>query len=59
MKKSTLQTKSNINISGGTKSVRYFVSLGLMIAGAVFFKEFDYDQDFDYSYNRFNYRCQP
>lgn len=56
MKKSTLQTKSNINISGGTKSVRYFVSLGLMTQGGLF-KEFDYDQDFDYSYNRFNYRA--
>ena len=56
MKKSTLQTKSNVNISGGTKSMRYFVSLGLLTQGGLF-KEFDYPEDFDYSYNRFNYRA--
>lgn len=55
MKKTTLQTKSNVNISGGTKDVRYFVSLGLMTQGGLF-KEFDYDENFSYSYNRFNYR---
>ena len=38
MKKSTLQTKSNINISGGTKSVRYFVSPRSYDTGAVFSK---------------------
>lgn len=56
MKNSTLQTKSNVNISGGTKQVRYFVSLGLMTQGGLF-KEFDYGQDLDYSYSRFNYRA--
>lgn len=56
MKNSTLQTKSNVNISGGAKNVRYFVSMGLMTQGGLF-KEFDYDQHFDYSYNRFNYRA--
>lgn len=56
MKKQTLQTKSNLNISGGTKTVRYFISLGLMTQGGLF-KEFGYDQDFDYSYSRFNYRA--
>lgn len=56
MKNSTLQTKSNLNISGGTKSVRYFVSLGLMTQGGLF-KEFNYDENFDYSYKRFNYRA--
>ncbi len=56
MKDVTLQTKSNVNISGGTKDVRYFVSVGLMTQGGLF-KEFGYDQDFDYSYERFNYRA--
>lgn len=55
MKNTTLQTKSNVNISGGTKNVRYFVSLGMMTQGGMF-KEFDYDENFDYSYTRFNYR---
>lgn len=55
MKENTLQTKSNVNISGGTKGVRYFVSLGLLTQGGMF-KEFNYDENFGYSYNRFNYR---
>jgi TonB-linked SusC/RagA family outer membrane protein len=56
MKSSTLQTKSNVNISGGTKDVRYFVSVGLMTQGGLF-KTFDYDQNFTYNYSRFNYRA--
>lgn len=55
MKENTLQTKSNVNISGGTKGVRYFVSLGLLTQGGMF-EEFDYKENFGYSYNRFNYR---
>ena len=56
MKDVTLQTKHNVNISGGTKSMRYFVSAGLMTQGGLF-KEFDQDYDYGYQYNRFNYRA--
>lgn len=56
MKDVTLQTKHNVNISGGTKSMRYFVSAGLMTQGGLF-KEFDQDYDFGYQYKRFNYRA--
>lgn len=56
MKKRTLQTKSNVNISGGTKDVRYYVSAGLMTQGGMF-KEFGYDEGFSYNYERFNYRA--
>ena len=56
MKDMTLQTKHNINISGGTKSMRYFVSAGLMTQGGLF-KEFGQDYDYGYQYNRFNYRA--
>lgn len=56
MKDVTLQTKSNVNISGGTKTVRYFVSLGLLTQGGMF-KDFGYDENFGYNYNRFNYRA--
>ncbi len=56
MKKSTLQTKHNINISGGTKTARYFVSAGFMTQGGLF-KEFGQDYHFDYRYERFNYRA--
>ncbi len=56
MKNLTTQSKHNINISGGTKSVRYFVSAGLMTQGGLF-EEFDGDDfHYDYRYNRFNYR---
>ena len=55
MKDMTLQTKHNINISGGTKNMRYFVSAGFMTQGGLF-KEFGDDFHYDYRYNRFNYR---
>ena len=55
MKDATLQTMSNVNISGGTKRARYFVSAGLMTQGGLF-KQFDSDFNFGYGYNRFNYR---
>lgn len=55
MKKSTLQSKHNISISGGTKKIRYFISAGLMTQGGLF-KEFGADRNFGYQYNRFNYR---
>ena len=55
MKKSTMQTKHNINISGGTKSMRFFISAGFMTQGGLF-KEFIDDFHYDYRYDRFNYR---
>ena len=55
MKKSTLQTKHNVNISGGMKGVRYFISAGMYTQGGLF-KEFDMDKNFGYEYTRFNYR---
>lgn len=55
MKDMTMQTKHNVNISGGTKSMRYFVSAGLMTQGGLF-KEFNDDFHYDYRYSRFNYR---
>lgn len=56
MKDVTLQTKHNINISGGTKDVRYFISAGFMTQGGLF-NEFGQDYHFDYRYQRFNYRA--
>ena len=56
MKKSTLQSKHNLNISGGTKTARYFVNVGYFTQGGLF-KEFDQGYDFDYRYNRFNFRA--
>ena len=56
MKNSTLQTKHNLNISGGTKTARYFINVGYFTQGGLF-KEFGQDYDFGYQYNRFNFRA--
>jgi len=55
MKDATMQTQHNINISGGSKGVRYFISAGAYTQGGLF-KEFGQDYNFGYQYNRFNYR---
>lgn len=55
MKDATLQTQHNINISGGTDNVRYFVSLGAYTQGGLF-KQFDLPYDLSYQYKRYNYR---
>ncbi len=56
MKDVTLQTQHNVSISGGTKSVRYFISAGMFTQGGLF-NQFDQAYTNDYSYNRFNYRA--
>ncbi len=56
MKKSTLQSKHNLNISGGTKTARYFINVGYFTQGGLF-KEFNQPYDFGYQYNSFNYRA--
>ena len=56
MKDMTMQSKHNVNISGGTKSMRYFVSAGFMTQGGLF-TEFGDDFHYDYRYQRFNYRA--
>lgn len=52
-----LETKHNINISGGTENVRYFVSLGYLFQDGLLkqFPGLDYDNN--YSYNRYNFRA--
>ena len=56
LEKTTIQTQHNINISGGTDTVRYFISAGAYTQGGLF-KQFYQDYDNSYSYNRFNYRA--
>lgn len=56
MKKSSLQTKANVNIQGGNKKVAYFVSAGMYTQGGLF-KTFAQEYDADYNYSRFNYRA--
>jgi TonB-linked SusC/RagA family outer membrane protein len=49
------QTISNVNVSGGTKKVRYFTSLGLLTQDGIF-KNFDNSYNQNFYYNRYNYR---
>ena len=53
----SLQTQHNLNISGGTKNVRYFVSFGFLWQDG-FFKNFDeLGYNSNYEYTRYNYRA--
>lgn len=57
IKNSALQTQHNFTISGGSKAVRYFASLGVFTQDGLFNTFSDaagYDGNF--SYNRYNYR---
>lgn len=52
-----LQSKNNINISGGGKNVRYFVSLGYLYQNGIL-KQTEYlDYNNNYRYDRYNYRA--
>jgi len=56
-RKAFLQTKNNINISGGSDKVRYFVSLGYMFQNGLLKAIPGVDYDNNYTYNRYNYRA--
>ena len=56
MNKMTPSSQHSINISGGTKRAKYFVSAGFMTQGGLF-NEFDSPYHFGYQYQRFNYRA--
>lgn len=56
-KPTSLQTQHNVNISGGTETVKYFVSLGYFQQGSLF-NEKTYDPGYkpENKYNRYNFR---
>lgn len=54
-KESAPQSQTNINISGGTKRVRYFTSLGSLSQDGLF-KNLDERYNGNFYYNRYNYR---
>ena len=56
MKDATLQTKHNLNISGGNKFAKYFFNIGYYTQGGLF-EQFGQPYDFDFRYKRFNYRA--
>lgn len=55
-KSSAPQTQGNVNISGGTERVRYFISMG-MLDQKGFFKNYDTRYDANFNFNRYNYRA--
>ena len=55
VKNSALQTQHNLTISGGTKNIRYFTSLGVFTQDGLF-KSFEDDYNSNFRYNRYNYR---
>lgn len=54
LKNSAVQTQHNLNISGGTDNIRYFISAGYLFQDGLF-KDFGNGSE-GYNYNRFNYR---
>ena len=56
-RKAFIQTKNNINISGGSDKVRYIVSMGYMFQNGLLKQIPDVTYDNNYSYNRYNYRA--
>lgn len=57
MNKAAVQTQHNVNISGGTKDIRYFVSLGFLFQNGLFKKIDGLDYNNNYNYTRYNYRA--
>lgn len=56
MNKAALQSQHNVNISGGTNNMRYFVSAGFFSQNGMF-KQFSASDDFNFDYKRYNYRA--
>ena len=56
-RKAFLQTKNNINISGGSDKVRYFVSASYMFQNGLLKQMPNLNYDNNYSYDRYNYRA--
>lgn len=56
MNKAALQSQHNVNISGGTSNMRYFVSAGFFNQKGMF-KQLGATNDFNFNYDRYNYRA--
>lgn len=51
------QTQHNVNISGGTSRVRYFVSAGVLFQNGIIKEQPNQDYDGNFSYKRYNFRA--
>lgn len=52
-----LQSKNNFNISGGSKNVKYFISVGYLYQNGMLKDLPGQDYDNNYRYDRYNYRA--
>ncbi len=52
-----LQNKNNVNISGGSDKLKYFVSVGYMYQNGLMKKFDELPYDNNYRYDRYNYRA--
>ncbi|MCH5329770.1 MAG: TonB-dependent receptor [Alistipes sp.] len=52
-----IQSKNNINISGGSENVKYFVSMGYLYQNGIMKQMPNQGYDNNYRYNRYNYRA--
>ena len=55
MEKYAPQRQFNINVSGGNETARYFVSFGNLFQDGLF-KTFNTDPNYNFRYNRYNFR---
>ncbi|MCW3091465.1 MAG: TonB-dependent receptor [Ferruginibacter sp.] len=56
-KKSAPQTQANVNISGGVKSMKYFLSAGYLTQGGLFNTDYmPFSKEMDYRKDRYNLR---
>ncbi len=56
MKKASMKTQHNINVSGGTQKVRYFISAGYLYQNGMFESLDPTSNEAAFTYNRYNYR---
>lgn len=56
MNDAAFQSQHNVNISGGTNNMRYFVSAGMFTQNGMF-KQLSATNNFDFNYKRYNYRA--
>ena len=56
-KNSTPQTQANVNITGGTKGMKYFISAGYLTQGGLFRTDYmPFSKEMDYKKDRYNLR---
>lgn len=56
-RKLSVQSKNNVNISGGNDNIKYFISMGYLFQDGIMKQVEVLDYDNNYKYNRYNYRA--